>query len=46
MNIWEELNKRVTLNMTDSIEQKVDKLTVMMGKLVTDNKGQNRQFKP
>ena len=38
-------NKRVTFNTTDSYEQKIDKLTVMMGKLVTKN-GQNRQFKP
>ena len=30
----------------DNIEQKIDKLTVMMGKVVTDDKGQNRQFKP
>ena len=46
MNIQEEQNKRVTFNMTDGIEQKMDKPTVMMGKLVTDVKGQNRQFKP
>ena len=45
MNIWEEHNKRVTFNMTDSIEQKIDKLMVMMGKLVTKDDGQNRQFK-
>ena len=32
--------------MMDGLEQKTDKLTVMIGKLVTrDNKGQNRQFK-
>ena len=31
--------------MTDDIEQKLDKLTVMMGKLVTEDKGQNKQFK-
>ena len=30
----------------DTIEQKIDKLTVMMGKLVTEDKGQNRQFNP
>ena len=30
----------------DSIEQKIDKLMVMMGKLVTEDEGQNRQFKP
>ena len=31
--------------MTDGLEQKIDKLTVMMGKLVMKEKGQNRQFK-
>ena len=35
MNIRGGLNKRVTFNMTDNMEQKIDKLTVMMGKLVT-----------
>ena len=30
----------------DSLEEKVDKLTIMMSKLVTEDKGQNRQFKP
>ena len=30
--------------MMDGIEQKIEKLTVMMGKLVTDNERQNRQL--
>ena len=30
----------------DNIEQKIDKLTSMMGKLVTDDKGQNKPYKP
>ena len=34
MNIQEGHNKRVTFDTRDSIEQKIDKLTVMMGKLV------------
>ena len=46
MNIKEGLSKKVTFDMTDGIEQKIDKLMVMMGKLVTEDKGQNRQFKP
>ena len=46
MNIKEGYNKKVTFNMMDSIEQKIDKLTVMMGKLVIEDEGQNRQFKP
>ena len=37
MNIRDGFNKRITFNMTDSMEQKIDKLTVMMGKLVTED---------
>ena len=46
MNIKEEFCKKVTFDMADGIEQKLDKLMVMMGKLVTEDEGQNRQFKP
>ena len=46
MSIKEGFGKKVTFDTTDSIEQKIDKLTVMMGKLVMGDKGQNRQFKP
>ena len=46
MNIKEGYSKRGTFNMMDVIEQKLDKLTVIMSKLVTEDKGQNRQFKP
>ena len=46
MNIQEEHNKKVTFDTMDSIEQEIYKLTVMVGKLVTDDEGQNRQFKP
>ena len=46
MNIKEGFSKKVTFDMTDGIEQKIDKLTVMMGKLVTEDEGWNRQFKP
>ena len=45
MNIEEEHNKRVTFDMTDGLEQKIDKLTVMMGRLGMKENGQNRQFK-
>ena len=31
---------------TDDIEHKIDKLMLMVGKLVTEDKGQNRPFKP
>ena len=30
----------------DGLEEKIDKLTVMIGKLVTKDDGQDRQFKP
>ena len=46
MNIKEGFSKKVTFNTTDIIEQKIDKLMVMMGKLVTEDEGQNRQLKP
>ena len=46
MSIKECFGKEVTFDMTDSIEQKIDKLTVMMGKLVMEDEGQNRPFKP
>ena len=46
MSIKEGFGKKVTFNMMDCIEQKIDKLTVMMGKLVTEEDGQSRQFKP
>ena len=39
-------SKKVTLDMMDDIEQKIDKLTSMMEKLVTDDKGQCKPFKP
>ena len=32
--------------MIDNAEQKIDHLTLMMGKLVTEDKGQNKPFKP
>ena len=45
MNIQEEHNKRVAFDMTDGLDQKIDKLTVMMDKSVMKDDGQNRQFK-
>ena len=46
MNIKEGYIKKVTFDMMDSTEQKIGKLIVMMGKLVTEDEGQNWQFKP
>ena len=39
-------NKRVMFNAADNLEQKIDRLTVMMGKLVTEDEGQSKPFKP
>ena len=46
MSIREGFKKKVTFSTTDGIEQKTDKLMVMMGKLVMEDEGQNRPFKP
>ena len=46
MNIQEEDSKRVVLDMMDGLKQKTDKFMVLMGRLVTKDDGQNRQFKP
>ena len=46
MNMRGNPNERITFDMTDDIEQILDKLTVMMGKLVTEDKGWSKQFKP
>ena len=45
MNIRDGFNRRVTFDTADSMEQKIDKLMVMMGKLVTADRGQNKPFK-
>ena len=46
MSIRDSYNKRVTFDATDDIEQKIDKLMTMMGKLVTEDEGQSEPFKP
>ena len=46
MSIKEGFSKKVTFDTMDGIEQKIDKLIVIIGNLVTEDKGQNRQFKP
>ena len=46
MSVRDRLNKRVTFNAMDNLEQKIDRLTVMMGKLVTEDEGQSKPFKP
>ena len=47
MNIKDGNNsKKVTFNTQDSLEEKTDKLTSMMSKLMAQDDGQNMQFKP
>ena len=45
ISIRDNCRKKVTFGMTDDIEQKIDKLKLMVGKLVTEDKGQNKLFK-
>ena len=42
MSVRERQNKRITFNTADNTEQKIDRLTVMMGKLVTEDKGHSK----
>ena len=46
MTLKDRISKRMTFNAVDDIEQKIDRLTVMMGKLVTEDEGQSKPFKP
>ena len=46
MSIRDSQSKRVSFNMPDDLEQKIDRLTVMMGKLVMEDKGHLKPFKP
>ena len=46
MSIKDNFSKKVTFDMTDGEQQKIDKLTLMMGKLVPNDKGQSKPFKP
>ena len=39
-------NKKVTFNMQDGLEDKMDRLTVMMSQLTIKDEGFNKQFKP
>ena len=46
MSVKDRFSKRVTFNAVDDLEHKKDRLTVMMGKLVTEDEGQSKPFKP
>ena len=39
-------SKKVTFDMQDSLDTKIDKLTSMMSKLTAQDNDQNKQFKP
>ena len=39
-------SKRVTFNLCDSLEEKIDRLTTMTSKLAAKDVGLNKQFKP
>ena len=39
-------NKKVTFDMHNRLEEKIDRLTVMMSKLIAKDDGANKQFKP
>ena len=40
------VNKRVTFDIQDGLEEKIDRLTTLMSKLTAHDDGQNKQFKP
>ena len=46
INMKESQGKKVSFNMQDDLEQKIDKLMVMMGKLVTEDNGCSKPFRP
>ena len=46
MFVKDRHSKRVMFNAVDDLEQKIDRLTVMIGKLVTEDEGQSKPFKP
>ena len=46
MSIRYSQSNRVSFNTPDNLEQKIDRLTVMMGKLVTEDEGHPKPFKP
>ena len=46
MSVRDSQNKSVLFNTQDDLEQKIDRLTVMMGKLVTEDEGHPKPFKP
>ena len=46
MSVRDSQSKIVSFNTAGNLEQKIDTLTVMMGKLVTEEEGNPKPFKP
>ena len=46
MSMRDRQNKKVSFNTQDDLEEKIDKLVVMIGKLVTEDEGCSKPFKP
>ena len=46
MSIKDNNSRRVTFDTRDELGDKIDKLTVMIGKLAVRDSGSGRQFKP
>ena len=46
MSMRDSQNKRDSFNTPEDLEQKIDRLTVMMGKLVIEDEGLPKPFKP
>ena len=46
MSIRDEINRKVSFNTRDELGDKIDKLTVMLGKLAAKEDNNKRPFKP
>ena len=46
MNIRDSHNRKVSFDTREELGDKIDKLAVMIGKLMTKDSGETRQFKP
>ena len=46
MSIREEASRKVSFDTRDKLEEKIDKLTVMLGRLAAKDNNEKRPFKP
>ena len=46
MSIWDGINRKVSFNTRDELGDKIDKLTVMLGKFAAKDDNNRRPFKP